>query len=175
VSDRVRIISTGTANLASVGAAFCRAGLEPEITEDPNEVAEARMCVLPGVGAFGAAMSKLRERGLDRALADRVRRAQPLLAICLGFQLLLDASEESPRVRGLGIARGTARRFSPTPFAFRRSAGTSSGRSLASRARRAPDTLTSQILTASSTRLPDGPWRPPITAANSPPRCNSRR
>ena len=112
MSDRVHIISTGTANLASVCAAIRRAGLEPVITQDASEVAESKLCILPGVGAFGAAMSKLRANEIDKAIIDRLHRGQSLLAICLGFQLLLDASEESLGVQGLGIARGTARRFS---------------------------------------------------------------
>jgi imidazole glycerol phosphate synthase glutamine amidotransferase subunit len=114
VSDRLHIVSTGTANLASVCAAARRAGLEPVVTEDANEIAESALCILPGVGAFGAAMSKLRERRLDDALIDRLKRGRPLLAICLGFKHLLEASEESPDVRGLGVARGTARRFPET-------------------------------------------------------------
>jgi imidazole glycerol phosphate synthase glutamine amidotransferase subunit len=114
VTERVHIISTGTANLASVRAAIRRAGLDPEITEDPNAVAESKLCILPGVGAFGAAMSKLRAHELDRAIIERVDRGRSILAICLGFQLLLDASDESPDVSGLGIARGTARRFPDT-------------------------------------------------------------
>jgi glutamine amidotransferase len=88
-----------------------RAMLEPIETDDPDAIANAALCVLPGVGAFAAAMETLRARGIDAALVERVRANRPLLAICLGFQLLLDASEESPGIPGLGVARGVARRF----------------------------------------------------------------
>jgi imidazole glycerol phosphate synthase glutamine amidotransferase subunit len=114
VSRPVHIIRTGTANLASVCAAINRAALEAIITEDADEIAGARLCVLPGVGAFAAAMQQLRVRRIDRAIADRVRAGRPLLAICLGFQLLLEGSDESPGIAGLGVAPGIARRFPAT-------------------------------------------------------------
>lgn len=111
MSQRVHIIRTGTANLASVCAAIDRAGCEPVVTDRASDVVESQLCVLPGVGAFAAAMQELRRSRIDRAIVDRAGENRPLLAICLGFQLLLDASEESPGVAGLSIARGTARRF----------------------------------------------------------------
>ena len=108
---RVCVIRTGTANLASVCAAMQRAGLAPYISDDASDIANSELCVLPGVGAFGAAMEKLRRHALDQAIVDRIDRQMPLLAICLGLQLLLDASDESPGCPGLGIATGTATRF----------------------------------------------------------------
>lgn len=108
---RVHIIRTGSANLASVAAAVGRAGLEPLITEDADGVRGVDLVILPGVGAFGPAVANLRQRGLDRAIVERVNDNRPLLAICLGMQLLLDGSEEAPGEAGLGVARGVARRF----------------------------------------------------------------
>lgn len=107
------IIRTGTANLASVCAAFARCGVDSLISDDPDRVAGSPLAVLPGVGAFGAAMTSLRATGLDEAVRDRFRRGRPLLAICLGMQLLCDASDESPGVAGLGLARGRITRFNP--------------------------------------------------------------
>lgn len=107
----VVILRTGTANLASVAAAFTRLGARPRITHDPALAAGAPLLVLPGVGAFGAAMSQLRADGLDELLRERVRLARPLLAICLGLQLLCESSEESPGVAGLGVVPARIARF----------------------------------------------------------------
>ena len=107
---RVVVVRTGTANLASVLAGIRRVGGEPVLSEDPADVRSADYAVLPGVGALGAAMEGLRG-GLDEALRERVREGRPLLAICLGLQLLLEGSEESPGVPGLGAVPGHARRF----------------------------------------------------------------
>ncbi len=98
----VVVVRTGTANLASVLGALTRLGATPRLTDDPAEVASAERVVLPGVGAFSAAMEQLRSRGLVAPLASRVASGQALLAICLGMQLLAEGSEESPGVAGLG-------------------------------------------------------------------------
>jgi imidazole glycerol phosphate synthase glutamine amidotransferase subunit len=111
----VSIIRTGSANLASVMAAVRRLGYEPLLTNDPGRVDRDRLVVLPGVGAFGAAMDELRRRGLDDALRRRVESERPLLAICLGLQLLASASQESPGVAGLGIIDATVARFRSAP------------------------------------------------------------
>jgi glutamine amidotransferase len=107
----VVIIRTGSANLASVSAAFERLGAIPRITEDASLVASAPLVVLPGVGAFGAAMNHLRDRGIDAAIRDRIASHRPLLAICLGMQVLCEASDESPGVDGLGVVPGRITRF----------------------------------------------------------------
>jgi len=108
---KVVIIRTGSANLASVLAAMERLGVDAQLTESPKDVLDAPFVVLPGVGAFGAAMGFLRERDLDVSVRDRVLQGRPLLAICLGMQLLTEWSEESPGVRGLGMIPGCVRRF----------------------------------------------------------------
>ena len=100
---RVAIIDTGTANLASMLAALRRVGANPTLTRDPAEVAAAERVVLPGVGAFGAGMAKLEECGLVAAIVDRVSAMRPMLAVCLGLQLMCRSSKESPLVRGIGI------------------------------------------------------------------------
>ena len=108
----VLIARTGTANLASVRAAFERLGAEPRLTTDPAELRQAPFVVLPGVGAFAAAMEELEARGLTEVLLERIRATRPTLAICLGLQLLAEGSEESPGVRGLGLVPGTIGRLS---------------------------------------------------------------
>jgi imidazole glycerol phosphate synthase glutamine amidotransferase subunit len=109
--SEVVIIRTGTANLASVEAAFRRAGCEVRLSRNAADVDAAERLVLPGVGAFGPVAARLDELGLRTPLARRVRAGRPTLAICLGLQLLATASEESPGATGLGALHGTITRF----------------------------------------------------------------
>jgi imidazole glycerol phosphate synthase glutamine amidotransferase subunit len=109
--SEVTIVDTGVANLASVLAAFRRLGVSTGIACDAAGIERASRLVLPGVGAFGTAMHALRSGGMDVAIGEAVDRKTPLLAICLGMQLLCDASEESPGMPGLGIITGTCRRL----------------------------------------------------------------
>lgn len=107
----VVIIATGTANTASVLAAFSKLGVTPTLSSDPEVVLQATHVVLPGVGAFAAAMQALRKCGLDRAICQRVKDHKPLLGICLGLQLLCEGSAESPGEKGLGIIPATIARL----------------------------------------------------------------
>jgi imidazole glycerol-phosphate synthase subunit HisF len=113
MSDVV-IVDSGVANLASIAGAFRRLGVTAVITADPAVVRGASRLVLPGVGAFGAGIAALRAKGLDDAIRDASDRGTPLLGICLGMQLLCEASEESPGVTGLGVIKGTCRRLPNT-------------------------------------------------------------
>jgi glutamine amidotransferase len=111
---QLAVVDTGTANLASMLAALRRHGIEPTLTRAPSEVATSKLVVLPGVGAFGAGMAKLREHGLVSPLAERVRASRPTLAVCLGLQMLGEASEETPGVEGIGVVPAKAQRFPET-------------------------------------------------------------
>jgi imidazole glycerol-phosphate synthase subunit HisH len=113
-APEVVVVPTGTANLASVRAALARLGARPILAEDAAMVADASHVVLPGVGSFGATMAGLREAGLDRALVERVRAGPPTLAMCVGLQVLFEASEESPEASGLGVLPGRVGRFPET-------------------------------------------------------------
>jgi glutamine amidotransferase len=104
------VLPTGTANLASVLAAFARLGARTRIAREPAEVADAERVVLPGVGTFGATMAGLRAAGLDGAIAERARGGAPILAMCVGLQVLFEASDESPG-EGLGVLSGRVGRF----------------------------------------------------------------
>lgn len=108
---RVVIIETGVANTASVSAAFGRLGLDPVLSRDPEMVRQAELVVLPGVGAFGRGMTALRSNGLDEVVIERVERDEPMLGVCLGWQLLCRSSEESPGVSGLGVVPADVTRF----------------------------------------------------------------
>jgi len=107
----VIVVPTGTANLASVLVGLRRAGAEPRVSRDPREVAGAERVVLPGVGTLAAAAEQIRGAGLAEPLAARAREGRPLLAICLGLQLLCERSEESPGFEGLGVVPGCVTRF----------------------------------------------------------------
>jgi imidazole glycerol phosphate synthase glutamine amidotransferase subunit len=107
------VVPTGTANLASVLAAFRRLGARPELAREPGDVADASRLVLPGVGSFGAAMGALDGTGMREAIVERVATGRPTLAICVGMQLLAESSEESPDVVGLGVVQAGIARFGP--------------------------------------------------------------
>jgi glutamine amidotransferase len=114
VSDEVLIVPTGTANLASVMAGLKRAGAAPRVSEDAAEIRAVSHVVLPGVGAFGAAMERLNANGLGAVVAERIRAGRPTLSVCLGLQLLFERSDESPGVAGLGVVPGGVGRFPDT-------------------------------------------------------------
>lgn len=111
---RVAFAATGVANLASIMAAFRRAGAEPYLAADADDLAGAAFAVVPGVGSFGSAMTALRESGMEGAVKDRASRKAPTMGVCAGMQLFFEASEESPGVVGMGIEKGELRRFSPS-------------------------------------------------------------
>jgi imidazole glycerol-phosphate synthase subunit HisH len=112
VSAREVVVApTGTANLASVRAALERLGANSRLAEGPAMIEDAERVVLPGVGSFGAALAGLRAAGLDGALAARVRAGRPTLAMCVGLQVLFEASDESPGATGLGALPGRVGRF----------------------------------------------------------------
>jgi glutamine amidotransferase len=108
---RVTVVRTGAANLASVVAAFQRLGCEVDLTTDPEAVTPAERLVLPGVGAFGTVAPSLTDSGLAEPLAERFAGERPSLAVCLGLQLLAEASDEAPDARGLGVVPGRVSRF----------------------------------------------------------------
>ena len=105
----VAIADSGVANLASIQSALRALGRESVITSDPDVFAAADYGVVPGVGSFGAGMAALRRTGLDAAIVERARQGQPVLAVCLGMQMLTEGSEEAPGVPGLGIVPGHLR------------------------------------------------------------------
>lgn len=107
----VTVVPTGTANMASVAAAFRRLGTDLRSAESANEIRVADHLVVPGVGAFAAALGHIDEHRWRHALVDRIQAGRPTLAICVGMQLLCEKSEESPGFSGLGVVRGTVTRL----------------------------------------------------------------
>jgi glutamine amidotransferase len=109
---KVAIIDYGVGNLRSVEKAFVAAGCEATVTGVESELRRAERLVLPGVGAFGACMKALTERGFDRLVTKRAREGTPLLGVCVGMQMLFEESDEFGSTRGLGLLKGKVRRFS---------------------------------------------------------------
>lgn len=107
----IAIIDYDAGNIKSVTKAFQYLGEEVLLSSNPAVLRSAEGVILPGVGAFGEAMQKLRESGLTDAVKDIALGNTPFLGICLGMQLLFEGSEESPGVEGLGILPGRIVRF----------------------------------------------------------------
>lgn len=107
----VAIIDYDAGNIKSVQKAIEFLGHEVEITRDKDKILEASHVILPGVGAFGDAMSKLQNYDLVSTIKDVIDNDTPFLGICLGLQLLFETSEESPGVQGLGVFKGCIKRI----------------------------------------------------------------
>lgn len=112
---KVALIDYGAGNLRSVANALRALGVEPEIVANAADLDGATHLVLPGVGSFGDCMAQLEQRGLANLIREWVSAGRPYLGICLGYQILFDASDESPGVSGLGLFRGRVRRFTESP------------------------------------------------------------
>ncbi|WP_338667172.1 imidazole glycerol phosphate synthase subunit HisH [Pseudodesulfovibrio methanolicus] len=102
----VAIIDYGLGNLFSIKHACEHVGLSVEITNDPQDVVNAKSVILPGVGAFGDAMDALNRLDLVSPIKDVAEKGTPLLGICLGQQLLFSSSEEFGAHKGLDILSG---------------------------------------------------------------------
>ncbi|MFI4859306.1 MAG: imidazole glycerol phosphate synthase subunit HisH [Phycisphaerales bacterium JB063] len=112
----IGILDYGMGNLRSVEKALQRVGADARVVADAEALAGCDRLVLPGVGAFGDGMQHLREAGFVQAIRDYHATGRPLLGICLGMQLLFDASEEGAAdttqpVPGLGLLPGSVQRF----------------------------------------------------------------
>ena len=109
-NSRIGIIDTGAGNLASLQAAVERAGRTAVRLKTP-QLDSIDQLIIPGQGRFGPVMQTLQDRQWLPALRSWFQNDQPLLGICVGLQVLFDASEEDPGVRGLGLLRGEVRRL----------------------------------------------------------------
>ena len=107
----IALIDYNMGNLLSVSKALEYVGGDIRVIDTPVDIAKADAVVLPGVGNFGDGMEHLRGRGFEQPVIDAVNSGKPFLGICLGMQMLLDASEEAPGVKGLGIIKGKVVRF----------------------------------------------------------------
>lgn len=103
----IAIIDYGVGNLFSLRSSFQKIGADILVTSDPDMIRSAEKLVLPGVGAFGDAMDKLRKTGLDEVLRCEAARGKPILGICLGMQMLFEKSFEYGEHEGLGLLKGS--------------------------------------------------------------------
>jgi imidazole glycerol-phosphate synthase subunit HisH len=108
-APKIAVLDYGIGNLRSAQRGLERTGAEARLTADPADIEAADGVVLPGVGAFGACMRALADTGLDHLARQAAASGRPFLGICVGMQLLYEASEESPGVAGLGILPGVVR------------------------------------------------------------------
>lgn len=102
----IGIIDYGVGNLFSLRSSFESLGQKVFVSGDETKLVKADRLVLPGVGAFGDAATKLQQSGLDRFVCQQAGSGKPLLGICLGMQLLFDKSYEYGEHQGLGLLRG---------------------------------------------------------------------
>lgn len=109
----ISIVDYGVGNLKSVANAFAYLGVPTQVTRDPQVLERSDGVILPGVGAFPDAASKLRRGGLDRCVLEQGSK-KPVLGICLGMQLLLERGEEVRPCAGLGVVKGRAARIPTT-------------------------------------------------------------
>lgn len=107
----IAIVDYGAGNLLSVRKALDYIGAENLVTADKAEIEAADAVVLPGVGAFGDAMSCLRGSGLFDTVKAAALSDTPFLGICLGLQMLFQTSEETPGAQGLSVLEGEIHRF----------------------------------------------------------------
>ena len=111
----ITIVDYQMGNLRSVQKGIERIGGEAAISSDPNEIANADKLVLPGVGAFGDAMSEIQRRDLAQPIRDFISSGRPFLGICLGLQLLFERGYEHGEHEGLGVLGGDVVRFDLPP------------------------------------------------------------
>ncbi len=110
-SGRIAVIDSGVANLRSVFNALKRLGATPHIAQTPDELEDAAKIILPGVGAFGAGMARLREGDFIEPLRNAAALGVPILGICLGMQMLFKRSSEMGDHEGIGLLEGEVVRF----------------------------------------------------------------
>jgi glutamine amidotransferase len=105
-TPNVTIIDYGVGNLLSVQRGFEYFGVSVELSSDPEKILSAKRVVLPGVGAFPKAIQALKSQNLDTVIQELSNKGTPLLAICLGMQLLLEGSDEFGQTAGLSLISG---------------------------------------------------------------------
>ncbi|MBI4597204.1 MAG: imidazole glycerol phosphate synthase subunit HisH [Candidatus Omnitrophica bacterium] len=105
------IVDYGMGNLRSVSKALESLGAEVRVSSLPEDVGRAEKVILPGVGAFPAAMRELAARRLIEPIKVAIESGKPYLGICLGLQLLFEYGEEGEGAAGFGVLKGRVRRF----------------------------------------------------------------
>lgn len=112
----IAIVDYNMGNLASVQNAFAKLGKDTIVESDPSKFKDYDKLILPGVGAFGDAMTHLRERNMIEPLKEYANSGKYMLGICLGMQLLFQNSEEFGKHEGLGLIKGSVTAFDIAKF-----------------------------------------------------------
>lgn len=107
----IGVLDYGMGNLHSVAKTLQSQGGRVKLSSSAQDLNSSDLLVVPGVGAFGAAMRTLMQKGLDGFVREWIAEGRPFLGICLGLQLLFESSEESPGVAGLGVLPGKVVKF----------------------------------------------------------------
>jgi glutamine amidotransferase len=107
----IAVVDYGAGNLRSVVKALERSGLAAQVVNDSAGVRGADSVVLPGAGAFADAIANLKEKGLDDAVRESIAAGRPYLGLCLGLQVLFDASDEHGVTAGFSLLSGRVERF----------------------------------------------------------------
>lgn len=103
----IAIIDYGVGNLFSLCSSLKAIGAEATVTSDPEKIRNADKIILPGVGAFGDAIKKLNDTGLDKIVIEEANKGKKLMGICLGMQLLFEKSYEYGEHKGLSLLKGS--------------------------------------------------------------------
>jgi imidazole glycerol phosphate synthase glutamine amidotransferase subunit len=107
----ITVVDYGMGNLRNVRRALEHIGSEVLVTPDADAIRKATTLILPGVGAFGEAVTRIDALGLRAPILEHAKSGRPMLGICLGMQLLFQESEESPGAAGLGLISGSILKF----------------------------------------------------------------
>ncbi|MCX5696537.1 MAG: imidazole glycerol phosphate synthase subunit HisH [Candidatus Omnitrophica bacterium] len=108
----IAIIDYGMGNIHSVKKALESLGAKTQIAQKASDIASSDKVVLPGVGAFDDAMLELEKKGLIGALLTHIKNKKYFLGICLGMQILFEESQEAKKAKGLGVLKGSVKKFS---------------------------------------------------------------
>ena len=117
LKNKVVIIDYGAGNIKSIMNVVHSLGYETILTNDKETILNANKIIFPGQGHFGQAMEKLNELALTETIREAISSGKEFLGICLGLQVLFEKSEEAPNVDGIGIFKGSVKKFQigPTP------------------------------------------------------------
>ena len=107
----VVVIDSHSGNLRSVLSALQRAGAAPKIAASAEDVEASACIVMPGQAQFGDVMQSLRHSKLDQVVLESIAKGKPYIGFCVGMQILFEESDEAPGVPGLGVIKGSVKRF----------------------------------------------------------------
>lgn len=111
LKNKIVIIDYGAGNIKSIMNVVRSLGYETILTRDKNIILNADKIIFPGQGHFGQAMEKLNQLGLAEVIREAIGKGKQFLGICLGLQVLFETSEEAPNVQGIGIFKGSVKKF----------------------------------------------------------------